>query len=76
MAGPKGQELYVVTKADTSKRSESRTAKRPYRKPNCEIVKLVADEVLATGCKFIGTTGAGGLENCGLLNIQCSLEGS
>ena len=65
-----------MTRPDKSSHAEFRKAKRPYRKPACEVVKLVTDEVLATGCKFIGTTGAGGLENCGLLNIQCSLEGS
>lgn len=49
------------------------TRKRKYEKPCCEVVKLVGEEVLAVGCKFVGGTGPFGF--CHEVD-PCSTEGS
>jgi hypothetical protein len=50
--------------------------KRAYEKPRLRVIELRADEVLATGCKFVGGGNAlGGNPSCGILN-NCLADGS
>jgi hypothetical protein len=37
-----------------------KTDRRPYRKPQLENVRLVAEEAVLTGCKFTGSAAGGG----------------
>jgi hypothetical protein len=49
--------------------------KRRYEKPRLRIIELVAEEVLAIGCKFIdGGTAPGSPNDC--ISNNCSIAGS
>jgi hypothetical protein len=46
----------------------------PYEKPVLRSISLVADEVLATGCKGTGGSASGGVPPC--YSVGCSVSGS
>lgn len=49
--------------------------KKAYEKPAIRTIELVADEVLASGCKTLTSIAAGSQPQCGH-NVGCSLVGS
>jgi hypothetical protein len=49
--------------------------KEKYEKPELKTIQLHAEEVLAIGCKSIGSSGPDAA-SCGLLSTQCSASGS
>ena len=49
------------------------SGRRRYEPPQCRAVKLVTEEVLAIGCKFVGGTGS--LGSCHL-GSPCPTDGS
>lgn len=59
------------------KKESNKTGKHPYEKPRLRTIELVADEVLAVGCKVKG--GQQGFNNPGATCLrprQCYGEGS
>jgi hypothetical protein len=62
-----------VKKPEEAGEAELKATKRPYRKPVCEVVQLVSDEVLAIGCKYPSANGQFGW--CNVVN-PCPTRGS
>jgi hypothetical protein len=52
---------------------KNKTSKRPYETPKLRVIELVAEEVLATGCKHGNIGGPYGV-NC--VASQCAGSGS
>ena len=62
-----------MKRTDHLKAAEKPTPRKPYAKPACVAIPLVADEVLGVSCKFVGGTGQAG--DCHL-GAGCPTEGS
>ena len=52
------------------KENNTTVEKQPYRQPRLRTIDLVAEEVLAIGCKNVGTSAPGSPRNC--MSNQCS----
>ncbi len=60
-----------------SENDKNNKAKKPYQKPRLRTIELVADEVLAVGCKVQnGTSGFGNAKATCAFPRQCFGEGS
>ena len=58
----------------TSERGATRPARRPYEKPRVQAISLVAEEVLAVGCKL--PDGPGGPIGANCTASACFAPGS
>ncbi len=59
------------------KESKKGPGKKPYQKPKLRTIELVADEVLAVGCKVQnGTSGVGNAKASCAFPTTCYGEGS
>ena len=54
---------------------KKKVKKEKYEKPELKTIQLHAEEVLAVGCKSIGSSGPA-LASCGILTTNCSTDGS
>ena len=54
--------------------NEKKEASRKYVKPRLRTIELVADEVLASGCKMSGSAAPGSPLSC--MENNCSQDGS
>lgn len=59
-----------------SENSDKKSGKKPYKKPELRAIELVADEVLAVGCKVRGGTSAFGNKSTCVSPTTCFSQGS
>ena len=59
-----------------SDHNDNKSGKKPYNKPLLRTIELVADEVLAVGCKATGGTQAFGNKSTCKSPTTCFADGS